>query len=68
MNEALAKRLNDDLMRPMMQTSWRFYLLVVFLGSIVVMGLSTGGQKHTGSRNRGGQDGPPLKSTHYCLL
>jgi hypothetical protein len=35
---------------------------------VVVMGLSTGGHKHTGCRYRGGQDGPPLKSTHYCLL
>ena len=41
MNEALAKRLTDDLMRPMLQTSWRFYLLVAFLGSIVLMGLGT---------------------------
>ena len=41
MNEALAKRLSDDLMRPMLQTSWRFYLLVAFLGSIVLMGLGT---------------------------
>jgi Ni/Fe-hydrogenase subunit HybB-like protein len=41
MNEALAKRLSDDLMRPMIQTSWRFYLLVAFLGTIVAMGLGT---------------------------
>jgi molybdopterin-containing oxidoreductase family membrane subunit len=41
MNEALAKRLTDDLMRPMLQTSWRFYLLVAFLGSIVLIGLGT---------------------------
>jgi molybdopterin-containing oxidoreductase family membrane subunit len=43
MNEALAKRLSDDLMRPMIQTSWRFYLLVAFLGTIVAMGLGTWG-------------------------
>jgi Ni/Fe-hydrogenase subunit HybB-like protein len=41
MNEALAKRMSDDLMRPMLQTSWRFYLLVAFLGTIVAMGLGT---------------------------
>ena len=41
MNEALAKRLSDDLMRPMLQTSWRFYLLVACLGTIVLMGLAT---------------------------
>ena len=41
MNETLAKRLSDDLMRPMLQTSWRFYVLVAFLGSIVLMGLGT---------------------------
>jgi Ni/Fe-hydrogenase subunit HybB-like protein len=41
MNEALARRLTDDLLRPMLHTSWRFYLLVAFLGSIVAMGLGT---------------------------
>jgi Ni/Fe-hydrogenase subunit HybB-like protein len=41
MNEALAKRLSDDLMRPMVQTSWRFYALVAFLGSIVLVGVGT---------------------------
>jgi Ni/Fe-hydrogenase subunit HybB-like protein len=41
MNEALAKRLSDDLMRPMIQTSWRFYALVAFLGSIVLIGVGT---------------------------
>jgi Ni/Fe-hydrogenase subunit HybB-like protein len=41
MNEALTKRLTDDLMRPMLQTSWRFYLLITFLGAIVATGLAT---------------------------
>jgi molybdopterin-containing oxidoreductase family membrane subunit len=41
MNEALARRLTDDLLRPMLTTSWRFWLLVVFLGSIVALGIST---------------------------
>jgi Ni/Fe-hydrogenase subunit HybB-like protein len=34
-------RMTDDLLRPLQQTTWRFYLLVVFLGSIVAMGLAT---------------------------
>ena len=38
MNESTAKRLTDDLLRPLLNTSWRFYLLVAFLGSIVLMG------------------------------
>ncbi|HWW86352.1 MAG TPA: NrfD/PsrC family molybdoenzyme membrane anchor subunit, partial [Vicinamibacterales bacterium] len=33
--------MTDDLLRPLFQTSWRFFLLVVFLGSIVAMGLAT---------------------------
>jgi len=41
MNEALARRLTDDLLRPMRHTSWRFYLLVGVLGSIVALGLGT---------------------------
>jgi molybdopterin-containing oxidoreductase family membrane subunit len=41
MSEASARKLNDDLLRPLLQTSWRFYLLVAFLGSIVLMGLCT---------------------------
>jgi molybdopterin-containing oxidoreductase family membrane subunit len=35
-----ARRLNDDLLRPLMRTSWRFYLLVAFFGSIVLAALS----------------------------
>jgi Ni/Fe-hydrogenase subunit HybB-like protein len=41
MNEALAKRLTDDLMRPMLRTSWRFYAFVTFLAAIVATGLGT---------------------------
>ena len=41
MSEASARKMSDDLLRPLLQTSWRFYLLVAFLGSIVVMGLAT---------------------------
>src|SRR5262249_50052786 len=39
MNEALAKRISDDLLRPVVTTTWRFWLLVAFLGGIVAMGL-----------------------------
>jgi molybdopterin-containing oxidoreductase family membrane subunit len=39
MNEAIARRISDDLLRPLLKTSWRFWVLVVFLGSIVLMGL-----------------------------
>jgi molybdopterin-containing oxidoreductase family membrane subunit len=41
MSEAVAKRMADDLLRPMLQTSWRFYALVFVLGSIVATGLGT---------------------------
>jgi Ni/Fe-hydrogenase subunit HybB-like protein len=41
MSEAVAKRLTDDLLRPLMRTSWRFYALVTFLGAIVATGLVT---------------------------
>jgi Ni/Fe-hydrogenase subunit HybB-like protein len=41
MSDAYTRRLNDDLLRPLLQTSWRFYLLVAVLGSIVAMGLGT---------------------------
>jgi Ni/Fe-hydrogenase subunit HybB-like protein len=33
--------ITTDLLHPLLNTSWRFYLLVAFLGSIVLMGLST---------------------------
>jgi len=38
MSEA-ARKINDDLLRPLLRTSWRFYLLVALLGSVVVAGL-----------------------------
>ncbi len=41
MNESTARKMSDDLLRPLLQTSWRFYLLVAFLGSIVLTGLCT---------------------------
>src|SRR5438093_4739584 len=41
MNEATARRINTDLLRPLLHTSWRFWALVVFLGAIVVTGLGT---------------------------
>src|SRR5262245_6149177 len=34
------QKITDDLLHPLLNTSWRFYLLVAFLGSIVLMGLS----------------------------
>ena len=41
MSEASARKLSDDLLRPLLQTSWRFYVLVAFLGAIVLIGLGT---------------------------
>ena len=41
MSNPVHERLTADLLRPLEQTSWRFYLLVAFLGSIVAMGLGT---------------------------
>ena len=41
MSEATARKMSDDLLRPLLQTSWRFYLLVAFLGAIVLTGLCT---------------------------
>ena len=34
-------RLTNDLLRPLERTSWRFYLLVAFLGSIIALGIGT---------------------------
>jgi len=34
-------RLTEDLLRPMQQTSWRFWALVLFLGAIVAAGVGT---------------------------
>jgi Ni/Fe-hydrogenase subunit HybB-like protein len=41
MNEATARRISDDLLRPLLNTSWRFYALVAALASVVAMGLGT---------------------------
>src|SRR5262249_9603597 len=41
MSESRAHRMTEDLMRPLERPSWRFYLLVLVLGSIVAMGLVT---------------------------
>src|ERR1700730_14823036 len=41
MNEALARRISADLLRPLLETSWRFWILVVFLASVVLMGLGS---------------------------
>jgi Ni/Fe-hydrogenase subunit HybB-like protein len=41
MSDAATRKMSDDLLRPLLQTSWRFYLLVAFLGAIVVAGLVT---------------------------
>src|SRR6267142_5841123 len=41
MSEQSARRISDDLLRPLLETSWRFWLLVIFLGSIVATGLGT---------------------------
>src|SRR5216117_1839789 len=40
MSEAAARRLSDDLLRPLLETSWRFWLLVAFFGAIVAAGLA----------------------------
>ena len=36
-------QMRDDLLRPLMKTSWRFYVLVAFLGSIVLAGMAAWG-------------------------
>jgi len=41
MNGPSANPLVDDLMRPMLRTSWRFYTLVSILGAIVATGVGT---------------------------
>ena len=41
MSNAAHERMTTDLLRPLEQTSWRFYLLVTFLGAIVATGLGT---------------------------
>jgi molybdopterin-containing oxidoreductase family membrane subunit len=41
MSQELPPTVVDDLLRPLLRTSWRFYLLVAFLGTIVATGLAT---------------------------
>jgi Ni/Fe-hydrogenase subunit HybB-like protein len=41
MSAASSNKLTADLLRPLLETSWRFYALVAFLASIVLMGLGT---------------------------
>jgi len=40
MTPATGTRINDDLTRPLLLTSWRFYLLVAFFGAFVAAGLA----------------------------
>ena len=40
-DQTYVNKLSDDLLRPLLETTWRFYALVAFLGSIVLMGLCT---------------------------
>jgi len=40
-HEARLSTINEDLLRPLLETSWRFWLLVIVLGSIVAIGLGT---------------------------
>ena len=41
MNEAAARKLSDDLLRPLLETSWRFYALVFILGCLVLAGVAS---------------------------
>ena len=41
MSSDSARKMTEDLLRPLQRTTWRFYVLVAFLGSIVAMGLGT---------------------------
>jgi Ni/Fe-hydrogenase subunit HybB-like protein len=41
MNEAAARKLSDDLLRPLLTTSWRFYALVAILSVIVLAGIGS---------------------------
>src|SRR2546426_284318 len=39
MIETTPRKISDDLLRPLLHTSWRFYLTVAFLGAIVLTGV-----------------------------
>src|SRR5262245_19566530 len=41
MLRATNQRMADDLLRPLQQTSWRFYALVAVLGGVVLMGVGS---------------------------
>ena len=41
MTQPSGSKINSDLLRPLFQTSWRFYLLVAIFGGIVGLGLLT---------------------------
>ena len=43
MNDIPARRIEGDLLRPLLHTTWRFWALVAFLASIVLMGLGAWG-------------------------
>src|SRR5262245_9827696 len=40
MIESTPRTIDDDLLRPLLQTSWRFYVTVAFLGAIVLVGVA----------------------------
>jgi Ni/Fe-hydrogenase subunit HybB-like protein len=39
MSQPTGQRINNDLLRPLLLTSWRFYVLIAFFGAFVVAGL-----------------------------
>ena len=39
MSHPTGQRINNDLLRPLLLTSWRFYLLIAFFGAFVLVGL-----------------------------
>src|SRR4051812_40726065 len=41
MTDVSARQLSDDLLRPLLETTWRFYVLVALLGAVVLTGLGT---------------------------
>ena len=38
---ARANRITEDLLRPLLHTTWKFYAAVTILGALVLMGLLT---------------------------
>ena len=39
MTHPAGQQINNDLLRPLLLTSWRYYLLIAFFGAFVVAGL-----------------------------